>query len=301
MGIGATLPLAWDIRIASDKAKIGFVLPVTGSSPKRGALDCPAWSVFESPRLASDRSDPLAEEALERGSVRRMVPHDDLLSVAREIAEDITKNTAPVSVAITKRLVWWQMIEDRSRSRQRVRSQLIRFDWEATRRCRRRAVISRKAATGVEARQDRGSSRRHWRSLTRSLFCFRHELEATNHARLGCIIVPSAPSAAPGGASFQCAWGTREFRPLPRLVDATGIALTQSSWLGRPCATAIMSGLTRGQKHALYARLARARGGRARTWHRWRSRSRIRYRAVGLNPQHGSRPGRKREGANVFR
>ncbi len=94
VGIGATLPLAWDIRIASDKAKIGFVFTRRGILPEAGST----WYL---PRLVglSKALDLLltgrilsAEEALEQGIVSRVVPHDDLLSVAREIAEDIAKN-----------------------------------------------------------------------------------------------------------------------------------------------------------------------------------------------------------------
>jgi enoyl-CoA hydratase/carnithine racemase len=111
VGIGATLPLQWDIRIASEKARIGFVFTRRGIVPE-------ANSTWILPRLIglSAAMDLLitgrlvgAEEALRLGLVSRVVPEDRLLDEARMIALDIARNTAPVSVAITKRLLWRQL------------------------------------------------------------------------------------------------------------------------------------------------------------------------------------------------
>jgi enoyl-CoA hydratase/carnithine racemase len=113
VGIGATMPLAWDIRIASDKAKIGFVFT------RRGIL-AEAGSTWYLPRIigVSKALELLitgriltGQEALEYGIVSRVVAHEDLMRVAHELALDIAKNTAPVSVAITKRLVWRQLMD----------------------------------------------------------------------------------------------------------------------------------------------------------------------------------------------
>jgi enoyl-CoA hydratase/carnithine racemase len=113
VGIGATLPLQWDIRIASDKAKIGFVFTRRGIIPEAGST----WIL---PRMigVSRASELLltgriltADEALEYGIVSRVVPHDELLTVARDMALDIAVNTAPVSIAVTKRLLWRQLLE----------------------------------------------------------------------------------------------------------------------------------------------------------------------------------------------
>lgn len=111
VGIGATLPLQWDIRIASDRAKIGFVFTRRGISPE-------AHSTWILPRLVgvAKAMDLLltgrivdANEALALGLVSRVVPHAQLLDVAQSIARDIAVNTAPASVALTKRLVWSQL------------------------------------------------------------------------------------------------------------------------------------------------------------------------------------------------
>lgn len=114
VGIGATLPLQWDIRIASEKAKIGFVFVRRGIIPEAGST----WLL---PRLIGTANALelmltgrilTAREALDFGLVSRVVPHDRLLDVAYDIARDIAANTAPVSVAITKRLIWRQLVCD---------------------------------------------------------------------------------------------------------------------------------------------------------------------------------------------
>ncbi len=129
VGIGATLPLHWDIRIASDKAKIGFVFTRRGIIPE-------ANSTWLLPRLIgmSKAQDLLitgriltAPEALEYGIVSRVVPHDDLIATARDMAMDIAKNTAPVSVAITKRLLWRQLGVDDPQAAKDFESEL--FYW----------------------------------------------------------------------------------------------------------------------------------------------------------------------------
>lgn len=113
VGIGATLPLQWDIRLASDRAKIGFVFVRRGICPEAGST----WIL---PRLVgSARAAELlltgrilsADEALAYGLVSRVVPHEELMNVAVAMARDIADNTAPVSVAITKQLLWHQLGE----------------------------------------------------------------------------------------------------------------------------------------------------------------------------------------------
>ncbi len=114
VGIGATLPLQWDIRMAAQSAKIGFVFT------RRGILS-EAGSTWILPRLIgmSKAMDLLltgrivkADEALELGLVSRVLPDTELLEAARATALDIARFTAPVSVAITKRLLWRQLMTD---------------------------------------------------------------------------------------------------------------------------------------------------------------------------------------------
>src|SRR5262249_33877692 len=87
VGIGATLPLRWDTRLAPARARLGFVFPRRGIVPE-------ANSTWILPRLIGfSRAMELlvtgrilsATEALEQGLVSRVVPHDELLAAARGI------------------------------------------------------------------------------------------------------------------------------------------------------------------------------------------------------------------------
>lgn len=129
VGVGATLPLSWDLRIASERAKLGFVFTRRGIIPE-------ANSTWLLPRLVGMATAldllltgrmVLAAEALELGLVSRVVPPDELLSTAEQMARDIAKNTAPVSVAITKRLAWRQLMQNDAAECKRLEDEL--FYW----------------------------------------------------------------------------------------------------------------------------------------------------------------------------
>jgi enoyl-CoA hydratase/carnithine racemase len=108
VGVGATMTLPMDIRLAADDARIGFVFARRGIVPEA----CSSWFL---PRLVgiSRAMEWVATgrvfragEALEAGLVRSLHPGDQLLDAARAIAREITENTAPVSVALGRRLMW---------------------------------------------------------------------------------------------------------------------------------------------------------------------------------------------------
>jgi enoyl-CoA hydratase/carnithine racemase len=110
-GIGATLPLQWDVRLAGTRTRLGFVFVRRGLVPE-------AASTWILPRLVGmSRAAELlltgrmlgAEEALAWGLVSRVVPDADLVSVAHEVAREIAAGTAPMAVALTKRLLWRSM------------------------------------------------------------------------------------------------------------------------------------------------------------------------------------------------
>jgi enoyl-CoA hydratase/carnithine racemase len=108
VGVGVTMTLPMDIRLASEHAKFGFVFARRGIVPEA----CSSWFL---PRLVgisqaaewcySGRVFP-ASEALAGGLVRSVHAADDLLPAARAIAADIAQNTAPVSVALTRQMLW---------------------------------------------------------------------------------------------------------------------------------------------------------------------------------------------------
>lgn len=108
VGIGATMQLAMDIRIASEQARFGFVFSRRGIVPEA----CSSWFL---PRIVgigqaldwcmSGRVFPAAE-ALGGGLVKEVVPPDQLLARAYEIAGEIRDNTSAVSVALIRQMMW---------------------------------------------------------------------------------------------------------------------------------------------------------------------------------------------------
>lgn len=108
VGIGVTMQLAMDIRIASEEAKFGFVFSQRGIIPEAAS----SWFL---PRIVGI-SKALewcftgrvfgAQEALASGLVSRVVPPDELLPTARALAREIATKTAPVSVALTRQMIW---------------------------------------------------------------------------------------------------------------------------------------------------------------------------------------------------
>jgi enoyl-CoA hydratase/carnithine racemase len=108
VGIGVTLQLPMDLRLASSDARFGFVFARRGITPEAAsswflsrlvgmqtALEwCFTGRVFN------------AQEALERGLVRSVHAPDDLLPAARALAREIAEHSAPVSVALTRQMLW---------------------------------------------------------------------------------------------------------------------------------------------------------------------------------------------------
>jgi len=113
VGVGATLPMQWDIRLAAESARIGFVFVRRGVVPE--ALS--TWTVARLVGMARAAEVLLtgrildAREALAFGLVSRVVPDAELLPTARALAAEIARDTAPVSVAITKWLLWHMQSE----------------------------------------------------------------------------------------------------------------------------------------------------------------------------------------------
>lgn len=112
IGIGATLPLAADLRIAWHGARFGFVFTRRGLVPE----SCSSWLL---PRLVSMQRALewmisgrvfTAEEALSGGLVRSIHDLHELNLAATTLARELVRETAPVSVAYTRRLLW-QMLQ----------------------------------------------------------------------------------------------------------------------------------------------------------------------------------------------
>ena len=127
VGIGATMLLPMDVRIASSKARFGFVFARRGITPEAAsgwflprivgitqALDwCFSGRVFE------------ADEALKGGLVSEIVAPDGLMARAREIAKSYITDGAPVSVALIRQMMWQGLTLSHPMEAHRIDSRLI--------------------------------------------------------------------------------------------------------------------------------------------------------------------------------
>jgi enoyl-CoA hydratase/carnithine racemase len=108
VGIGVTMTLPMDIRIASETARFGFVFTRRGVVPEA----CSSWFL---PRIVGIQQALEwvfsgrvfeAPEALAGGLVKEVVPANELMPRAREIAREIADNTSAVSVALARQMMW---------------------------------------------------------------------------------------------------------------------------------------------------------------------------------------------------
>jgi enoyl-CoA hydratase/carnithine racemase len=108
VGIGATMTLAMDIRLAADKARVGFVFGKIGIVPEA----CSSWFL---PRIVgmqqalewvytADIFD--AEEAKRGGLVKAVYPAERLLEEAKQLARRIVENRSPVAIALTRQMMY---------------------------------------------------------------------------------------------------------------------------------------------------------------------------------------------------
>ena len=108
VGVGITLALPTDIKLASTAARFGFVFARRGLAPEAGS----AWFLPQIVGLPQALRWCLtgevfgSDEALRGGLVSEVVEPDRLLPRAREIAEGIARATAPVSIAVTRAMLW---------------------------------------------------------------------------------------------------------------------------------------------------------------------------------------------------
>ena len=127
VGIGVTMQLPMDIRLASTGARFGFVFARRGVVPEAAsswflsrvvgmqtALEwCYTGRVFD------------AQEALRHGLVRSLHAPEELLPAAQALAREIAANTAPVSVALTRQMLWRMSAADNPMRAHRIDSRAI--------------------------------------------------------------------------------------------------------------------------------------------------------------------------------
>lgn len=107
-GVGVTMTLPADARIASEDAKFGFVFAARGLVPEAAS----SWflphlvGLPTALRWTMGAQMVSVTEAFEHGLVQQVVPKDEVLSTAIAVAREMTANSAPVSVALTRQLLW---------------------------------------------------------------------------------------------------------------------------------------------------------------------------------------------------
>lgn len=108
VGIGATMTLAMDVRLASEKARIGFVFGKIGITPEA----CSTWFL---PRIVGMSqalewcfsADILsAEEAKAGGLIKAVLPPDQLLPAAYALARKFVENRSPVATALARQMMY---------------------------------------------------------------------------------------------------------------------------------------------------------------------------------------------------
>jgi enoyl-CoA hydratase/carnithine racemase len=108
VGVGITMTLPMDVRLVAEGAKIGFVFTRRGIVPEA----CSSWflprivGISQAMEWVATGRVFNAQEALRGGLVRSVHAPDELLPAAHAIAREIADNTAPVSVALGRRLLW---------------------------------------------------------------------------------------------------------------------------------------------------------------------------------------------------
>ena len=114
VGIGVTMQLAMDIRIASENARFGFVFARRGIVPEAASSWCLPRIVGISQALEWCFSGRVfdAKEALAGRLVSKVVPADELIPAARALARESADNSAPVSVALLRQMMWRQSAMD---------------------------------------------------------------------------------------------------------------------------------------------------------------------------------------------
>lgn len=124
VGIGVTMILPADIRIASDTARFGLPFVRRGIVPE----SCATWFLPRIVGIATAVDWTIsgrifdAEEALARGLVREIVPQAEVLSRSQKVAAEIAATTSAVSVALTRQMLWQQLGSPHPMSANRIES-----------------------------------------------------------------------------------------------------------------------------------------------------------------------------------
>ncbi len=129
VGVGITMTLPMDIRIASSNAKMGFVFSRRGITPEA----CSGWflprvvGISKATELVYTGRIITADEALKIGLVSQVVPPEELLATARAIATEIAENTSAISVTLSRQLLWKMLGANHPRESHLIESKMIQW------------------------------------------------------------------------------------------------------------------------------------------------------------------------------
>ena len=127
VGVGVTMTLPMDIRLAADDAKIGFVFAKRGLVPEAAS----SWflprivGISKAMEWVATGRVFLADEALAGGLVRSIHPKEELLDAAYGLAKEIAESTAPVSVSLSRHMLWRMLGADHPMEAHKIDSRAI--------------------------------------------------------------------------------------------------------------------------------------------------------------------------------
>lgn len=127
VGVGSTMTLPMDVRLASETAKFGFVFAQRGIVPEA----CSSWflprvvGISQAMEWVATGRVFTADEALRGGLVRDVYAPDELLPAARALAAEVVKQAAPVSVACARKMLWHMLGEDHPMAGHRADSEIM--------------------------------------------------------------------------------------------------------------------------------------------------------------------------------
>ena len=133
VGVGTTMTLPMDIRIASETARMGLVFNRRGMVPE----GCCTWFL---PRILglSQAAEWIltgrvfsAEEALKGGLVSRIVPEEELMPTALELAHEIADNTSSISAALARQMLWQMLGADHPMEAHKLESKCLHYMFQS--------------------------------------------------------------------------------------------------------------------------------------------------------------------------
>lgn len=131
IGVGLTLAMQCDVRYAAADAKLSFAFVRRGIIPELSshAIVPRVLGLSRALELMLSGRTLTGEEAERQGLVSKALPRDEVLPAAMEFAQDIAENAAPLSVAISKRLIWEGLTDSLDHMR---RKENVLFAWAAS-------------------------------------------------------------------------------------------------------------------------------------------------------------------------